>query len=294
LFSAFYNGSDLDWLKKPTSSSCPGSLAGGRFAALKNANGSLTSTPVPAVNADPTSTGWVVGSVDVGAGSGNVLSVFKVTKDASGNAVLGPAQSIPVAPYSVPASAPQLGSTATLDTLDTRLEHAVAGVDPRLGATAIWTAHTVFGGAGAEDRWYEISTSGTPSLAQSGAATSPDLFVWNGAISPDRANDGATSGYGSNMVMGFNASSTSAYPSIQMVSKRGTNAQSEFVLVRQSVGPNVDFSCSPTCRWGDYSGATPDPLPSSGGRVWFSNEWNLPATNGSATVWQTWNWAATP
>ena len=95
-------------------------------------------------------------------------------------------------------------------------------------------------------------------------------------------------------MLGFNASSTTAYPSIQMVSKRGANAQSGFVLVQQSLGPNVDFSCSPTCRWGDYSGATPDPLPSSGGRVWLSNEWNLPATNGSATVWQTWNWSATP
>ena len=294
LFSTTYNGSDLDWLHKPTSSSCPASLAGGQFRALKNANGSLTSTPVPAVNADPTATGWVVGSVDVGTGSGTFLSVFRITRDASGNPLLGPAQSIPVAPYSVPASAPQRGSTATLDTLDSRLEHAVAGVDPRLGATAIWTAHAVFGGAGSEERWYEIRTDGSPSLAQSGAATSPSLAIWNGAISPDRANDGTTSAFGSNMVLGFNASSTTAYPSIQMVSKRGANAQSGFVLVQQSLGPNVDFSCSPTCRWGDYSGATPDPLPSSGGRVWLSSEWNLPATNGSATVWQTWNWSATP
>jgi hypothetical protein len=149
-FSVVYNGSDLDWIRKPTSSTCPGTLSGGRFAALTNADGSLTSTPVPAVNADPSSTGWVVGSVDVGTGSGSVLSVFKVTKDASGNPVLGGAQTIPVAPYSVPASAPQLASTATIDTLDSRLEHAVAGVDPRLGVTSIWTAHAVFGGAGSE------------------------------------------------------------------------------------------------------------------------------------------------
>jgi hypothetical protein len=63
--------------------------------------------------------------------------------------------------------------------------------------------------------------------------------------------------------------------------------------VKQSLGPNVDFSCSP-CRWGDYSGATPDPLVGSGGQVWLSGEWNNPATDGSATVWQTWNWGATP
>ena len=25
-----------------------------------------------------------------------------------------------------------------------------------------------------------------------------------------------------------------------------------------------------------------------------SSEWNLPATNGISTVWQTWNWVGTP
>jgi hypothetical protein len=79
-----------------------------------------------------------------------------------------------------------------------------------------------------------------------------------------------------------------------MVSKQGASPQSGFALVRQSLGLNVDFSCTPTCRWGDYSGATPDPLASAGGQVWLSGEWNLAATDGSATVWQTWNWSAKP
>ena len=297
IFSFFgsYNGSDLDWVHKPTTSACPASIGGGRFAALKNANGSLTSTPVPAVNADPSSTGWVVGSADVGTGSANFLTVFRVTRDSSGNPALSPGTAVAVGPYSTPASAVQRGTSATLDTLDSRLEHAVAGFDPRIGATGIWTAHAVFGGAGSEERWYEIGTSGTPGLAQTGVATSATSFVWNGAISPDRANDGAgNAAFGSDMVMGFNTSSSTAYPAIQMVSKRGSGAMSAPVLVRQSTGPNIDFSCSPTCRWGDYSGATPDPLPAPVGRVWLSGEWNLPATDGSATVWQTWNWAATP
>ena len=95
------------------------------------------------------------------------------------------------------------------------------------------------------------------------------------------------------MVLGFNTSSTTAYPAIEMLSKRGTDPQSTFVPVKQSLGPNVDFSCSP-CRWGDYSGATPDPVAANGGQVWLSGEWNNPATDGSATVWQTWNWSATP
>ncbi|HEY8817708.1 MAG TPA: hypothetical protein VIM25_02670, partial [Candidatus Limnocylindrales bacterium] len=290
-----YAGSDIDWFVKPSATACPGSLgAGGRFMGVKNTDGAYTSTPVPAVNADPTSTGWVVGSVDVGAGSGSMLTVFSVTKNGSGNAVLSAPSAVAVAPYSVPPPAPQPGTAATIDTLDTRLKHAVAGLDPTLGGPAIWTSHTVFGGAGAEERWYEIGVGGTPALVQSGKATSASLDVFNGGISPDRANDGLNGAYGGDMVLGFNTSSTSQYPAVQMVSKRGANAQSGFVLVQQSLGANVDFTCGPTCRWGDYSGAMPDPLASAGGQVWLSGEWNLPPTDGNATVWQTWDWSARP
>jgi Prealbumin-like fold domain len=297
LLGSIYNGSNVNWLAKPTDPSCPGTIGpGGTFASLKNAGGSLMSTPVPAFSADPSSTGYVVGSVDVGTGSGSVLTVFKVTKDPStGNATMsGPYPvSVPL-PYKVPADAPQKGVTAVLDTMDTRLTHAVAALDPNLGATAVWTAHTVYGGAGAEDRWYEINVGGTPFLAQSGTVTDSSLYVWNGAISPNRANDGTTGAFGGDMVMGFNTSSSATFPSIQMVSKKGSAAQSAWVPITQPMGPNVDFTCGPTCRWGDYSGATPDPVASASGHVWLSGEWNLPKTDGSATVWRTWNWAAQP
>jgi hypothetical protein len=302
LLAAFYNGSDVDWFQKPTDPVCPAQLgAGGIFSNLKNANGSQTSTPEPAVSADMTSGGWIVGSADVGTGSANYLTVFKVTKNAQGAAVISAPSAVTVGSYSMPANAPQNGTTQLLDTMDTRLPHAVAGYDPRIGATAIWTAHAVFGGAGAEDRWYEISTAGTPSLSQSGKASDVGLYVFNGAISPDRASDDSTDTSaltGRNMVMGFNTSSSTTFAAIRMVSQRGSGAQSGFVLVKQSVGPNVDFSCGSSlpdvCRWGDYGGATPDPLKSAGGEVWLSAEWNNPATDGSQPVWQTWNWSARP
>ncbi len=295
-FSAIYNGSDVDWLYKPPTDSCPSSLGGGKFSQLKNADGSYTSTPVPAVNADPTSTGWIVGTKDPATGNSNVLSVFRVTKQGDGTPALSAAMTIGVPAFSVPADGPQPGTSATLDTMDTRLKHAVAGIDPNLGAnvTAIWTSHTVLGGAGAEERWYEINSSGTPSLAQSGKATSTSLYVFNGGISPDRANDGTSGAHGGNMVMGFNTSSSSQYSAIQMVSKRAGSAQSAFVVVNQSTGANIDFTCGPTCRWGDYAGATPDPLIGAGGHVWLSGEWNRPFTDGSTPTWATWNWAAAP
>jgi len=100
------------------------------------------------------------------------------------------------------------------------------------------------------------------------------------------------------MVMGFNTSSPNTFAALQMVSQHDTGAQSGFVLVQQSVGPYVDFSCGSSvpdvCRWGDYGGATADPLKAMGGQVWLSGEWNNPMTNGSTPTWQTWNWSATP
>ncbi len=301
LLAAFYVGSDVDWFQKPTEPVCPAQLgAGGIFGNLKNANGTQTSTPEPAVSADPTSGGWIVGSADVGTGSANFLSVFKVTRNAQGYAAISAPTPITVAAYQMPANAPQPATTQLLDTMDTRLTHAVAGYDPRIGSTAIWTAHTVFGGAGAEGRWYEIGTGGAPQLSQGGKVSDADLYVFNGAISPDRAADDASvpTATGRNMVMGFNTSSPNKFAAIQMVSQRGNGTQSGFVLVQQSLGPNVDFSCGSSvpnvCRWGDYAGATPDPLSSMGGQVWLSGEWNNPITDGTTPTWQTWNWSARP
>jgi len=305
LLGLLYNGSDVNWITKPAAgplASCPdpSTFKLGSFKNLKNANRTAATTPVPAVQTDA-GDGWVVATPDVTQTPGTFISVFRVKKNKlTGDAKLVKARSVPVAAFSVPASAPQLGSSSVIDTLDGRLERSVSAFDPRFGKAAVWTAHAVYGGAGSEERWYEIDpVAGT--VLQSGVATDPTLFVWNGAVAPDRAVGSLGSGFGSNMVMGFNTSSPSDDPAIQMVSKLGGGAQSGFVLVQASPGPNVDFSCfapyGPPCRWGDYSGASPDPgasLGGSTGAVWLSGEWNVASSNDDDVDWRTWNWRATP
>jgi hypothetical protein len=102
------------------------------------------------------------------------------------------------------------------------------------------------------------------------------------------------------MVMGLTTSSGTTFSAIRMVSKVGTHAQSGFVLVKQSPGKDEDFTCATTgstCRWGDYSGATPDPaasLTAGKGAVWLTNQWNATSTNPSGIWWRTWNWKASP
>jgi hypothetical protein len=79
-----------------------------------------------------------------------------------------------------------------------------------------------------------------------------------------------------------------------MVSKVGAGAQSGFVMIKRSAGPDVDGSCrqNGTCRWGDFAGASPDPAaPTTGsqGSVWLTNMWNVnnrPGVDWRAVVWR--------
>ena len=306
-FGSTYDGSAFVTLNKPPAGSAcapTSSFAVYTSGALHNADGSLASTPVPANLVDDSNgAGYVVANADLSTtASANFVSVYSVTKsgtDANGIPIpsfTGPT-SVAVAPYSMPASAPQSGSSYLLDTLDGRFEAAVAAVDPSHGSgVAVWTAHAVFGGAGAEERWYEIDPN-AGALVQSNSVTSPSLFVWNGAVSPDRANNGAAGAFGDSMAMSVSTSSSTTYPAIQFVWKHGAAAQSPLMNLVQATGADVDLSCSSTspCRWGDYSGASPDPAASgSVGKVWLGNQYNVAGGNTSSTAWRTWLFGVTP
>ena len=59
-----------------------------------------------------------------------------------------------VTEFKLPPNVPQPGSTDKLDSLDGRLTQAVAAADPGAGGSeAIWTQHTIAGGAGTVVRW---------------------------------------------------------------------------------------------------------------------------------------------
>jgi hypothetical protein len=304
LFGGYtYVGSDVDWIAKPptgplTTCPDPATLGSGAISNL-----SQTFTPVPAFQTDPSSTGWVVAnSQDVSGGAtATALSLWSATDNAGQLNLTGPT-TVAVSSYTLPANAPQPGTTDTLDTLDGRLIHAVSAIDPRFGKLAVWTSHTVLGAAGAEVRWYEIDPAAR-ALLQSGTVSSASQYVFNGSVSPDRADTGTQGAFGSNMVLTFSTVSASAYPAIQMASKRGANALSAWVVVDQSSYSDTDFTCiapyGPACRWGDYSGATPDPAADPtqpSGRVWLANQWQAaPDTSGSNLAeWRTFAFEATP
>jgi hypothetical protein len=307
---SIYEGSEFVTLNKPAAGSAcapPSAFAVYTSGVLYNADSSLAATPVPANLVDDyTGAGYVVANADLSVTpSADFVSIYTVTTngaDANGipiPAISGPT-SVPVATaYSMPASAPQKNSSYLLDTLDGRFEAAVAAVDPgHANKLAVWTAHAVFGGAGAEERWYELDPA-AGSVLQSGAATSPSLFIWNGAVSSDRANYGAAAAFGDGMAMSVSTSSSTDFPAIQFLWKKGGSAQSALTNLVQAAGPSTDFSCpdTGTCRWGDYSGASPDPGASpsgSTGKIWLGNQYNLANGSTSSTAWRTWLFGVTP
>lgn len=306
-FASTYSGSSFATVNKPPAGSTCAStsaLLAYTFSALHNADSSLAATPVPANLVDDAyGSGYIVANADLSVvPSANFVSVYRVSTngvDSSGRPIprLEGPTSVTVPSYSMPSSAPQNGSSYLLDTLDGRFEAAVAAVDPANGSKlALWTAHAVFGGAGVEERWYELDPNATAPLA-SGSASDSSLFIWNGAISPDRANNGSSASFGSSMAMSVSTSSATTYPAIQFLSKTAGATQSTLKNLVQAKGPNVDFSCSDTgtCRWGDYSGASPDPAAAGTvGKVWLGNQYNLANGSTSSSAWRTWLFAVTP
>jgi hypothetical protein len=302
-----FAGSTIFWLSNPPSgSTCPAAstFKTGITRVLKNADGSPAFTAVPANQSDASSTGWAVARpASIPSGGATFLTLFKVTKSSTGTATIPTTGvSVPVSAYKVPASAPQPGTAFKLDTSDTRPTQAVSAIDPAHGSvTALWTQHTVFGGAGAQVRWYEINPA-THSLIQHGTITSSSLSTFNGAISPDRRVNGTSKMFGGDMVISVNQSSASALTSIEVASKIGTNAISALKLVATSTAADTGFDCMTTsnpnlCRWGDYAGASPDPAaPTTGtaGQVWGTSMLSASGGSASSSGWTTRNFAVTP
>jgi hypothetical protein len=296
--------SQLLWLKKPqgngTITTCPAAPGSGLFDNLKNADGTQAFTPMPAIQTDPSSTGYVTAASDIecppNCGIGNILTLFTVTKNGTtGNPNLSAPNSINVGNYTNPAPAQQSGTTKTLDTLDGRLTHSVSGFDPRIGHRAVWVAHTIQAGPGAGIQWFEVDGA-TGTVSQTGILSDATKYIFNAGISNDRTCDGINPcKHGNAMVLGFTESSSSIFPTDAMVSKIGTGAVSSIVVVHASTTFDKNFSCSP-CRWGDYGGATPDPaasLTATHGEVWLSQQGT---TGGSlfASGDIVWNWEAKP
>ena len=198
-----------------------------------------------------------------------------------------------VASYTFPLNVPQPGSSRVLDSSDTRLTQGVAMSDPDAsGAKGVWTQHTVDGpGTPSVVRWYELvpslcngTTCPAGALKQAGTVSDATHFVFNGAISPTRN--------GQDAVINYNLGSGSLLAQIHArwhEAGMASGATTGDILIGSSAAAAQDFSCNPgPCRWGDYAGATPDPVADD--MVWGSSQ-VLASASGSNPRWTTRNFA---
>lgn len=303
--SGSFTGADVLAISKPASgTTCPdpSTFSVGYQPGLKDTGGGTVLTPVPANQIDTSSVGYIVARN--GDLPSNKLWIFKVTRSSAGAAVIDAVgKPLTVSTYTVPPNATQKGATQKLDTLDARNTQAILARNPLRGNSfSLYTQHTILNNGVSAVRYYEIYPGSSPAIRRTGTIKSTGTFYYNAAISPDRRSDNGTYQFGSSFVIGYNASSSTNNISPRILMKSAVNggSLSGTVTVRYGVGPYIDFACpnaGDTCRWGDYSGAAPDPRPGTTGTgaVWLTNQYSG-VKNPSTTIanWRTWVWAARP
>ena len=285
---------DIWAIPKPAASqsTCSGSVSTTHFAdathVLKNADGTGAFTPVPANTNDSSANGYIVAAHDVSVTAQSKVMVWHMAPGprlvANGDISVGTS-------FSIPAPVPQPGTTYLIDSLDGRLTQAVARLDPSVGAEAVWTQHTVAGSGGRTIvRWYEF-LPGSLTIRQQGQLASGTDFYWNAAISPSSA--------GNDAMISYNRGSSSLLPMIGAQTRSSSTPLGKLdageVLLGSSSAADQETAfqnnCNVNpCRWGDYSGATPDPT--QPGVVWGSNQITGQAFFGFAQ-WTTQNFAIT-
>jgi hypothetical protein len=263
---------------------------------LLNADGSTAFTPVPTNTADASPDGYIVAAHSPVDGVGTSAPKIMVWHWAilGGVTTLVADGDVAVSTFGIPAPVPQAGTTDVLDTLDARLTQAVAVTDPTAGgAKGLWTQHTIAGPGGRSIvRWYEILAGSPPTLRQQGDVGSPTDYVWNGAISPSIGGDSAA--------VFYNRGGGAVLPVIAAQSRSAATPLNAMdggeLVIAQSSATDMDFTCqyskpSDPCRWGDYAGASPDPL--HPGVIWGSGQVTGPCYIfcGFFAQWQTQNFA---
>jgi hypothetical protein len=224
-----------------------------------------------------TTTGYVVATS--GLGTSSALRLYTV--DNTGTPSASPTL-VPVNSFSAPPSVRQPGTTDLIDSQDGRLTQAV-GTGGR-----IWTQHTVRGSDGqrTEVRWYELDPLATSKLVQEGSVSDLSNSVFNAAISP--AADGT------HAALQYNVGGAFHLVEMRAQTRDGATPLGSFeneLTIAGSSAIDQDFSCAlgPSCRWGDYAGASPDPANTD--VMWGTNQLNGPIQPAGDPSWITRNFA---
>ena len=169
--------------------------------------------------------------------------------------------------FSDPPTAPALGSSTNLDTVDRRLMMSVY----RDGS--LWTCHTIAYDGRAACRWYEIDAA-TTALIQSGTVASGSLYYFFPSIMVNQ--------HGS-AVLAFSGSSSNQYAGCYYTGRLIGDPPGEMaapVQYKAGTGAQNNIDDYGRNRWGDYSYTTLDPEDEA-------TFWTIQEYGHSSNVWGT-------
>ena len=260
---------------------------GSSSSPLTTSDGTVVFTPVPANTTDSSTIGYVVAADSpLIVSSPSQIMAWHISGPAASPSLVQDGN-MNVTSYDIPANVPQPGTSNVIDSADARLTQAVAHADPDApGGEAVWTQHTIDGPSGPSVvRWYELLPASL-TVRQQGTISASSNFAFNAAISPAMV--------GSSAVINYNVGGSSLLAQIRAQSRESAVALGQMtneITLGTSAAADRDFSCTapngPPCRWGDYAGASPDPV--SDHVVWGSSQVNGPST--SDPQWVTRNFA---
>ncbi len=163
-------------------------------------------------------------------------------------------KTVAVPSNSTPPDAGARGTTALLDTIDTRIMNAVI----RNGS--LYTCHTVSGSTRALARWYQINLNGwpatstaSPTLTMSGniAAASTTESSFFPAINVNARGD---------VAVVHAASSTAIFPEVRVATRRASDPSGTLGAAITLATSVSSPSGTGTQRWGDYFACCVDPV----------------------------------
>jgi hypothetical protein len=245
---------------------------------LREADGRLAVTPVPVVPVGQSRRGFIVAGdciedePETGAEHtchrrqrrGRQITVWHVSGPPDEPRLVRDG-GITVPDFRAPDPVPQPGTNRRLDASDTRLTQGVSNSRPSGGARLIWTQHTVAGAGGRSVvRWYALDPRRL-SVVDRGVIRKRRNWVFNAAISPTRSGRAA--------IINYNVGGPQLLAQVR-ARIAGAKGGGELTLGRSLAANRICDKDDPVCAWGDYAGASPDPLEPN--VVWGSNQTMAP------------------
>jgi hypothetical protein len=155
--------------------------------------------------------------------------------------------SIAVPSLGDPPNAPQVGGSALLESGTARFINAV------WRNNAIWTGHAINISNRAAVRWYQISTTGTPVLAQSGDIADANRFYFYPSVGVNSAGD---------VLFGFAGSAPNEYVGAYCAGRQTgdpVGLTSAPFVIKAGEAYYAEDAGTGRVRWGDYSATPVDP-----------------------------------